>query len=204
VNAVLPSDVRMFGVAVAGTGFHARFSATKRSYRYTIDNGRYAHPHLRRHAWHVGSPLDLNAMRAACSELIGVHDFVAFASREASGPTVRRVFGANVIDASFEVDEGQGGDRPGGMWQHRVCADPAASSGGGLIWIEVEANAFLRHMMRRIVGSLIRVGRGWMSPADIGSVLRRRVKAEAGPAAPPHGLNLFCVAYGDATVVDQA
>ena len=69
--------------------------------------------------------------------------------------------------------------------------------------LEFEANAFLRHMVRRIVGSLVRVGRGWLSADELGRVLRNGAKAGAGPAAPAHGLDLFRVAYDDAIMVDM-
>lgn len=203
LNAVLPRDLRVFGLVVVSDGFHARFSATRRSYRYVIDNGRYAHPQRRRYAWHVASVLDISAMRAACLELVGLHDFVAFAAREASGPTVRRVYRADVIEIATHDAEALLGDRIREMWHNKGYVERDSASSGRVIWIEVEANAFLRHMMRRIVGSLVRVGRGWMPPAEVGELLRSRVKADAGPAAPAHGLDLFHIAYGDTNTVDQ-
>lgn len=200
-NALLPDDVRVFGVAVAPDHFHARFSATARSYRYLIENSRFSTPHLRRCAWHVTSALDVEAMQAACESLIGLHDFVAFAAREGSGPTVRRMVRARVVAGRCGLDSLA---EPGSaIWHNSGYAFSGWSLGGRIISIEFEANAFLRHMVRRIVGSLVRVGRGWLSATEVGHVLRTRAKAGAGPAAPAHGLDLFRVAYDDATMVDM-
>ena len=200
-NALLPGDVRVFGVAVAPEGFHARFSATARSYRYVIENGLFSTPHLRRYAWHVASALDVEAMQAACESIIGLHDFAAFAAREGGGPTLRRMVCARVVSGRCELDTSA--ERRSAIWHNSGYAFSGWSLGGRIISIEFEANAFLRHMVRRIVGSLVRVGRGWLSATELGQLLTTRAKAGAGPAAPAHGLDLFRVAYDDATMVDM-
>jgi tRNA pseudouridine38-40 synthase len=203
INAHLPSDVRVIAIERAEVGFHARFSARSRAYRYLIENGPHASPLLRRHVWHVSSRLDVGAMQEACLELVGLHDFVAFAAREASGPTIRRVFSARIDVLPATPWVGRQGDRFTEMWHNPLQLDLGESLCGRLLSIEIEANAFLRHMMRRIVGSLVRVGRGWMHPSELGSVLHRRVKADAGPAAPAHGLDLFRVGYDGANIEDM-
>lgn len=201
LNAVLPQDIRVLAFEAAPDGFHARFSALSRSYRYLIDNGPQATPSLRRIAWHVSSPLDVDAMNVACQALVGLHDYVAFSVRGGDGPTMRRVLSAQVkIEFVNLTDPGESGNSEI-MWHNPVPAVVGGPLRGRLISIEVEANAFLRQMMRRIVGSLVRVGRGWVPPSAVGEVLSRRIKADAGPAAPAHGLDFFRVAYVDANML---
>lgn len=201
VNSQLPSDVRLFGLMVVSDRFHARFAARRRSYRYTVENSPVASPRLRRFAWHVSSDLDVDAMQAACEALIGLHDFVAFGAREGGGPTVRRMFGARVWSGPSRVDTVS--EVGSAIWHNTENEYSGWSLGGRIISFEFEANAFLRHMVRRIVGSLVRVGRGWLSADELGRVLRNGAKAGAGPAAPAHGLDLFRVAYDDAIMVDM-
>jgi tRNA pseudouridine38-40 synthase len=195
VNARLPSDVHLRELSLAPAGFHARFSASSRCYRYTIDNGGWANPFIRRYAWHVRSELNVSEMQAGCQALIGLHDFVAFAAREAPGPTLRRVLHASVRLATGPTRVGA--EDSSSVWHNSEVARFGSPSGGRVIVIEVEANAFLRHMVRRIVGSLVRVGRGWCSATELARILAERAKANAGPAAPARGLELFRVAYGN-------
>lgn len=203
VNANLPADVRLVTIGMAPPGFHARFSAISRTYRYAVENAPQASPHLRRHAWHVTTPLDVDAMVEACRGLVGLHDYVAFGAKAPPGPTFRRVLRANVRVVpcgGFPYDRS---DSPDEMW-HNYGRDVIGwSLCGQLVWVEIEANAFLRQMMRRIVGTLVRVGRGWISPSDVSSVLLRGARADAGPAAPAHGLDLCRVEYGDAIAVSM-
>jgi len=204
LNAILPQDVRVLTFEAAPNGFHARFSAQSRAYRYLIENGPQATPSLRRNAWHVSSPLDVDAMNLACQALVGLHDYVAFSVRGGDGPTMRRVLSAQVKVAFANFAER--GERGSAdlMWHNGGYAMVGGSLRGQLILIEVEANAFLRQMMRRIVGSLVRVGRGWVPPSEVGAVLARRIRADAGPAAPAHGLDLFRVAYDDAKMLGSS
>jgi tRNA pseudouridine38-40 synthase len=166
LNAWLPEDVVVRQVADAGVDFDPRRDARRRHYRYLIDNGR-ARPALdRARVWYVPGVLDVEAMSAASGAIIGRRDFAAFASRleDEDASTVRDLH-------RFDVG----------------CR-------GALIRLDVEANAFLPHQVRRMTGALIEVGKGKMTPEQFVSLLEGP-PASAGPAAPAHGLYLMRVDY---------
>jgi len=163
VNALLPEDIAISATEPAAEAFHARFSATGRTYEYRIRNARTRDP-LRSRFEHWCAPaLDLAAMRAASARIVGRHDFAAFAAGESGEREVRR--------AAWLRD-------------------------GDVFRFEIEANAFLRGMVRGIVGTLIRVGRGKIDAGRFGEVLVSRDRAQAGPSAPARGLCLVAVDYG--------
>ncbi len=168
-NARLPDDILVRDVAEAPEGFDARRSALWRRYRYTL--WREAEPNLwwRRYSYHLAAPLDLPAMRRASRRLLGRHDFAAFATHRSqasrSASTVRTVYRV-------------AWRRDGGFWHCEVVAD-----------------AFLRHMVRSIVGTLLMVGRGEIDPPAVSAILRRGDRRLAGPTVPAHGLTLMEIAY---------
>jgi tRNA pseudouridine38-40 synthase len=154
--------------------FDARFSAQWRHYRYDIWNAPYPNPLLVTRAWHVAQPLDVDAMRAAASALLGEHDFSSFCRRPkvAAGypePTLVR----NVHAVSWVV----------------------ADLDGPLLRFEIRANAFCHQMVRSIVGTLVDVGIGKLRPDDVPVILAARDRQLAGQVAPPHGLTLWEVGY---------
>ena len=159
---------------VAPDGFHARFSATGRHYRYWVLNRPASDPFLRHTAWWVPepTPLDLPAMRLACDPLIGEHDFTSFCRRVPVGPgeedkeLVRRVRSAEWLDL-----------------------------GDGILRFDVSANAFCHQMVRSIVGTLVDVGRGRRKAGDVVGILDARDRRAASNPAPPHGLCLWAVDY---------
>lgn len=166
LNGVLPADIRVIAVEEAAPDFHARFSARGKTYRYQIDNHPVADPFTRAYAWHISQPLDVDAMRTAAAALIGTHDFAGFQSTGS--------------DVSTTV---------------RTIARSEMLRRGGLTVYEVEADGFLRHMVRAIVGTLVEIGRGWRPVAAVTAVLERKSRAEAGATAPAHGLTLVKVEY---------
>ena len=170
LNALLPGDLAVREAREAQPAFHARFSAWRREYRYVILNERWRAPLLREQSLHVPEPLDVAAMDAAVRRLEGEHDFAAFGTVD-GGTTVRRCFQA-------------------------VCR--ANEQQGRQIVVELAANGFLRHMVRAVVGTLLLVGRGRLAASDIDQILASRDRAAAGPNAPPHGLFLEAVRYGEA------
>ena len=172
LNAQLPEDVRVLAVEDAAPGFHARFDARSKTYRYCIRNGPVASPFERAFVWHVPQPLDLDAMRQAAACLLGRHDFSAFRSIGTEVPDAVRTLHASAI-----VETAGAGD------------------GGRLLTYEVTGDGFLRHMVRAIVGTLVEVGRGWRDPAQMDALLQSRDRARAGATAPPHGLFLVRVVY---------
>jgi len=166
VNSRLPSSVALGWARQVGDDFHARYSARARRYRYTIVN-RPMRPALdaRYVAWER-VPLDATAMHRAGQTLVGEHDFNAFRTVACQSRTsVRRVHEISVV---------RDGDR---------------------VVIEIQANAFLHHMVRNIVGSLLPIGRGEQAESWIAQLLAGRDRAQAGPTAPPQGLTFLCPLY---------
>ena len=156
----------MIWAAKVSEEFHARFSATSRTYRYCILN-RLARSALTRHrAWWVHEPLDVAAMQEAADYLQGEHDFSAF---RAAGCTATTPFR--------------------NLFRLRI------KRSGDWIELVVTGNAFLQHMVRNITGTLIKVGKGDARPDWVRSVLESRDRTKGGVAAPPHGLTLIDVGY---------
>jgi tRNA pseudouridine38-40 synthase len=151
--------------------FHARFSAASREYRYTILNRPVRSALERGRVWHVAASLDAAAMALSLAELVGQHDFAAFAGASAS---LRA--GASTI---------------------RTVLSATCRREGDHIQVDLRANAFLPHMVRNVVGTLALVGRGSLEPAAIRAILAGRDRRRAGPTAPPDGLCLVRVNYGD-------
>lgn len=178
VNARLPDDVLVLGAADAPPELDARRSALRRHYRYLIWSHRLPSLWWRRWTWHLTDRPDVDAMQAAARSLVGTHDFASFLGHRSQEPagrtTVRTVERAE-------------------WWQD-----------GGLIGFEITANAFLRHMVRGIVGTLIEVGRGKLDPAQFGTILEAGDRRQAGPNAPPRGLILTGVEYPEQFEITQA
>jgi tRNA pseudouridine38-40 synthase len=176
LNAQLPEDVRVLAVEEAPPGFHARFSARAKTYRYCIRNGPLASPFERAFVWHVPQPLDVDAMRQAAARLLGRHDFSVFRSIGTDVPdAVRTLHASTVVQTAGAV--------------------PWLGDTGPLLTYEVTGDGFLRHMVRAIVGTLVEVGRGWRDPARMEALLLTKDRARAGATAPPHGLFLVRVDY---------
>lgn len=167
LNAVLPSDIAVLLAADVTPDFHARFSARSREYRYSIVN-RVARPALERNfALHVDSRLDVEAMSRAASALVGQHDFAAFAGADVeAGATVRNVLAAG-----------------------------CQRSAGDKVYVDVAADAFLPHMVRNIVGTLLLVGHGRLDCGRFEEIMASRDRRRAGPTAPARGLCLVRVNY---------
>ncbi|GIV87801.1 MAG: tRNA pseudouridine synthase A [Chloroflexus sp.] len=170
LNAHLPTDVTVQNVGEAVRDFHARYSAIEREYRYLIDCAPAPLPQLRHQALHYAGTLDVTAMATALKLLEGTHDFAAFTTATPSQrSTVRTMYWARIVER---------------VWFDRR-----------LLAIELAANAFLQHMVRMIVGTLLLVGRGRMTVDQFGEVLAGRDRRLAGPTAPAHGLTLTAVRY---------
>lgn len=169
LNAILPNDVAVLEAWEVEHDFHARHTAIRRDYRFLIDCGLVASPLLRRQAIHHPRPVDVTAMQLALDGLLGTHDFVAFAGGSQDGSTVRTCYLAAC--RALEV------------W------------GQPLLAIDLAANAFLRHMVRNIVGTLLLVGEGKLSQAGFTAILAGRDRRKAGRTAPAHGLYLMSVSY---------
>lgn len=165
-NSQLPGGVSLLWAKEVPGDFHARFSATGRRYRYRVLN-RWTRPALERHraAW-WHYPLDVERMRAGARHLIGEHDFTSFRS---AGCQARHPV--------------------------REVRSLPVSREGMVVTIDVEANAFLQHMVRNIAGTLMTVGQGDREPEWVGEVLAARDRTVAGVTAPPEGLTFVGVDY---------
>jgi tRNA pseudouridine38-40 synthase len=166
VNTHLPEGVAVLWSREVEAEFHARFSARSRTYRYRLLN-RAVRPGLE--AQYLGwfhLPLDLEAMRRAAALLVGEHDFSAFRSSECQAKTpVRTIY------------------------------DLEVSREGETIDFLVRANAFLHHMVRNLVGTLVYVGKGKHAPQWVGEVLQSRERSKAAPTFGPQGLILEKIEY---------
>jgi len=166
VNAMLPDSVAVLWAREVGAEFHARYSARARVYRYVLLN-RSVRPALAaRHAGWFHTPLDVAAMRRAAALLVGEHDFSAFRSAECQAKSPVRTLHALELE------------------QH-----------GERIDFVLRANAFLHHMVRNIVGTLLYVGKGKQPPDWAGAVLASRDRALGAPTFTPEGLYLEKVEY---------
>ncbi|ACG71651.1 tRNA pseudouridine synthase A [Anaeromyxobacter sp. K] len=167
MNALLPPDVAVRAASLEPDGFDARRSARGKRYRYVIENLPTRAPLTRLQAWQHFHPLELASVREAAAHLVGRHDFAAFqASDCACEHAVREVRRLDVLGEA-----------------------------GGRIEVVIEATAFVKHMVRNIVGTLVEVGRGRRAPGSMLDLLARGDRTEAGPTAPPQGLFLEEVFY---------
>ena len=165
-NTNLPPDVSVGWVRRVSDEFHARFSATARSYRYRILN-RLQRSALHRHrAWWVHRPLDAGRMHRAAQRLVGEHDFSAF-----------RAAGCQAKSATREV------------MRVRVARQD------DWVTLDITANAFLMHMVRNITGALAAIGEGEQDAGWLKAVLDGRDRTVSGVTAPAHGLTLVGVEY---------
>jgi tRNA pseudouridine38-40 synthase len=178
VNAQLPESVRVLKIEDVADDFHARFSATSKTYRYVIGRGELASPFTRGFTWHIPDALDVMAMRRAARHLVGRHDFSAFRSVGGGSPdSVRTVTRAEVLAV--------GATGSTSIW----------GAGAPVLAVEVAADGFLRHMVRAITGTLVEVGRGWRDPESMSMLVSGVTRSEAGATAPPQGLFLVRVDY---------
>ena len=169
MNALLPPEVAVRAASLEPDGFDARRSASGKRYRYAIENGPTRAPLSRLAAWQLFRPLDAGAMRAAAAHLVGRHDFASFQASDCEcAHAVRDLRRCDVL-----------------------------GEGVGRIEVVVEATAFVKHMVRNVVGTLVEVGHGRRAPASIPALLAARDRRLAGATAPARGLCLEEVFYGD-------
>lgn len=179
LNATTPEDIAILKIEETDPEFHAIRDATGKRYRYRIQPGRIRDPLDRGFSWFVPTELDVAAMREACRQLVGEHDFACFqAAGGVRKTTVRRIFECTLerqLDGPFEK-----------------------------LIFEIEGNGFLYNMVRNIVGSLVEIGKRKRSPAWIGELIAGRNRTLAGPTAPAHALFLVHVRYDPADLAAES
>lgn len=167
LNSLLPDTIAVRDASEVPEDFHPRFSATGKHYRYTILARPERSPRYRTYAWHHPEPLNLPAMEQAARALIGEHDFSAFRAAGCTAHTTMR----------------------------RVDSIALTRVHPHLLEIDIRGNAFLRQMVRIIVGTLTEVGTGRRPPAQVAEILASKDRTKAGITAPAHGLELVEVRY---------
>ena len=166
LNSVLPRDIAVWRAEEASPDFHARHSAISRTYRYTLVHRGPRAPLKARHASWIEGPLDVAAMQEVWSTLLGTHDFTHFGST-----------GSDPVNPICTVTQAQ------------------LTEDTDTLYFDVTANHFLYHMVRRLVGTAIRVGRGILSAEGFQDTWRGLAPKPSGPTAPPHGLTFVGVGY---------
>jgi len=190
MNALLPPAVRVLSAEEAAPDFHARWCAQAKTYRYSIYRGRVLPPFLWRYVLHHPYPLDFAAMSEAARCFEGQHDFTTFA---ASSGSDEEDLGRNVLREIYRSEIIAG---PAECLDHGSRPFDAVPAPGPGEWIYVvRGKSFLRHMVRKIVGALLEVGRGRLQPSDIPLLFELRDRSRSGPTAPAHGLCLLSVEY---------
>lgn len=175
INANLPYDIRVIDVSECPMDFHPRYDAKSKTYSYIIAKSYSVF--LRRYSWQIPYQLTCDSMREAAKYFIGEHDFSSFrGSGCGSKNAVRTITNISIIDF-HSID----------FMSFKFNAP--------IIKISIEANAFLRHMVRNIVGMLVEVGRGKFSPLSMKGILESKDRRFSGPTAPAQGLFLEKINY---------
>jgi len=169
LNGLLPGDICITECKEVAHGFHARFDAVGKTYRYCILNRILRDPFKRKYLWQFQKRLDLEAMKEAAGYFVGEYDFKSF--ENAGSPRLHTV--RHITSAVFKKPD------------------------EGMIHFEVTANGFLQNMVRNIVGTLVDVGMGRTRPEEIKDIIAAKDRTKAGPTAPPLGLFLLEVYYPD-------
>lgn len=166
LNSLLPDDIVVMHAEGVSARFHARYSAIAKTYRYRILNRRNRSAIGRQYVWSVFTPLNTTRMRMAARELTGRHDFSSFQGGSSSSRTsICKMKSLSVVRRGQEVV------------------------------ITIEADRFLQHMIRTIVGTLVEVGRGRRDPSEMKILLKKKDRRLSGPTAPAKGLCLIGVKY---------
>jgi tRNA pseudouridine38-40 synthase len=176
LNALLPQTIRIVGAEEVGPDFHARWSALGKTYRYRLYRGKVVPPMVSRYVLHYPFPLDEDAMRKAASRFVGPHDFASFAASTGS-----------------EDD-----DKERSTVREIYSSELARSEDGEELVYTVRGRSFLRYMVRKMVGTLLDVGRGKLTPEDINRLYELRDRSKSGPTVPPQGLCMVSVDHEEA------
>ncbi len=166
LNALLPHEIRIVACEEVGPTFNARWSAKGKTYRYRLYRGKVVPPFIHRYVLHYPFPLDDDRMRAAAARFVGVHDFTSFAASTGS-----------------EED-----DRERSTEREIFSTDLSRSPDDEELIFTVKGRSFLRYMVRKMMGTLLDVGRGRLAPEDIDRLFELKDRSKSGPTVPPQGL----------------
>src|SRR5215475_12861694 len=176
LNALLPQTIRIMAVEETGTDFNARWSARAKVYRYRLYRGKVVPPMLWRYVLHYPFPLDEDKMRDAAARFVGSHDFASFAASTGSEEddkersTIREIYSTELV-RSVDNEE---------------------------LVFTVRGRSFLRYMVRKMVGTLLDVGRGRLAPEDVDRLYELKDRSKSGPTVPPQGLVMVEVIHREA------
>lgn len=173
LNALLPMSIRITATEETGPVFNARWSAQGKIYRYRIYRGKVVPPFLWRYVLHYPFPLNEDAMKDAAERFVGTHDFSSFAASTGS-----------------EDD-----DKERNMIREIYSAELKRTEDGEELWFTVYGHSFLRYMVRKMVGTLLEVGRGKLVPEDVDKLFELKDRSKSGPTAPPQGLCMMKVEH---------
>jgi len=181
LNALLPPTIRIVCAEETGPDFSARWSAKGKIYRYRLYRGKVVPPMLWRYVLHYPFPLDEGAMKEAAARFVGVHDFTSFAASTGS-----------------EED-----DKERNMEREIFAAELERTEDGEELWFTVHGRSFLRYMVRKMVGTLLEVGRGKLAPEDIDRLYELKDRSKSGPTVPPQGLFMVRVDHDESFRVED-
>jgi tRNA pseudouridine38-40 synthase len=173
LNALLPKAIRIVAAEETGPAFNARFSAKGKTYRYRLYRGKVVPPFLWRYVLHYPFPLDEEAMKEAAGHFVGAHNFSSFAASTGS-----------------EDD-----DKERNMVREIYSAELQRTEDGDELWFTVHGHSFLRYMVRKMMGTLLEVGRGRLVPAEIDKLFEMKDRSKSGSTMPPQGLCMVRVEH---------
>jgi tRNA pseudouridine38-40 synthase len=200
-NALLPPAIRVVATEEVGPDFHARWQAQAKTYRYRIFRGQVVPPFEWKYVYHYPWPLNEDAMGEAARVFEGEHDFTSFAASSGSEEddrdrdTVRVIYRSELLCCAHRV-LAAGGCSPARQGEDDQGA--SAVTKDELVYV-VRGKSFLRYMVRKIVGTLLEVGKGKLSPSDIFRLFELRDRSCSGATVPPEGLYLVSLEYPDPT-----
>ena len=202
LNALLPPQIRIMAAEEVGPDFHSRWQSLAKTYRYRIFRGRVLPPFEHGRTLHYPYPLDEATMGESARLFEGTHDFTSFAASSGSEDDdkdrdmSREIFRSEIVVhpyAPFGLTSN--GD---GAASFHPAGSASEESAHELEYV-VHGKSFLRYMVRKIVGTLLEVGKGKLAPADIAAIFESKDRSRSGPTVPPDGLYLVSLEYPDPT-----
>ncbi len=199
LNDLLPASVRISSLEAVPEGFHARHSATAKTYRYRIYRGDICPPFLARYVFHHPYPMNEEALMRASEHIVGTHDFTSFAASDSD--RTARLAESSVDDESsrfptpIRAKTARIGDPDGKAGNVRTIHSSQWVRTSDELIYTVRGDGFLQHMVRNLVGTFLLIGKGSLKIADMPAIVEARNRSAAGPTAAACGLYLVSVEY---------